>query len=361
MKYRVAVTGGGTGGHIYPALAIASAFSGEAELLYLGNPAGIEARLSRQAGLRFAAVPSGGILGKRTVDRVRHTWLTARGVGVARRALGAFRPQVVVGTGGYVAGPVCLAAWSMGIPVVILEENAVPGLTNRLLARVARRLLVPHEVAARGFGDHRGIRITGNPVRREILSVTRTQGLERFGLRSEWPTVLVTTGSLGAEPVNQAVDDWLSDGEPPCQVIWVTGPSHYARHARHEGSRIRVLPYLEAIGPAYAAADLVICRAGAMTLAEVTALGRVAILVPSPHVVGGHQQLNARALAQSGAAIVIEEAGLTGAGLSETVRDLLSDPGRRERMAVSSRQLGRPEAVDLIAAEIRTVIREGAS
>lgn len=360
MRYRVALTGGGTGGHIYPALAIASALGAEAELLYLGSPTGIEARLAPAAGVRFVGVPSGGILGKRAADRVRSVWLAARGVGTARRALRAFGPQVVVGTGGYVAGPVCFAAWLLGVPVVILNEDAVPGLTNRLLARFARRLLVPHEAAARGFGAHRGLRVTGNPVREEVLAATREEGLERFGLDAGRPTVLVTTGSLGAEPVNRAVDDWLSGGEVLCQVIWATGPSHYARHARHEGPGVRVVPYLEAIGAAYAAADLVICRAGAMTLAEVTARGLPAILVPSPHVVRGHQLRNARAIEEGGAAVVIEEGRLTGASLGAAVGELLGDAGRREEMAARSLALGRPRALERIAGEIRAVIGEGA-
>ena len=365
---RVLLTGGGTGGHIYPALAIAAELRRRVpgcELLYVGTREGLEGRIVPRAGLSFATVSARGLMRKAPREVLAGLVALMRGLWQADRILARFRPHVVVGTGGYVAAPVALAAVRRGIPLVIQEQNAVPGATNRLLARWARAVCVPFAEAGRFFPPGTPVVVTGNPVRPEILTVRRDEARARLGIGATEPVVLVTGGSRGAERINRAALELAvaMAGWPEGVLLWASGERYHgelrmrlerrlAAAGRQPARRVRLFPYIDDMPTAYAAADLYVGRAGATTLAEITARGLPAILVPSPHVAHHEQDENARVLARAGAAVVIPDGELTGARLVALVRELLADPARLAAMARASRQLGRPDATGAIVDRI---------
>ncbi len=357
---RFLLAGGGTGGHVYPALAIAEELrrrQPDCELLYVGTEDGLEARLVPAAGLAFKTVPSGRILGKKLGSKVGGAYRAALGVIAALGIIRRFRPDAAIGTGGFASGPAMLAAALRGVPVILQEQNAYPGMTNRLLASLAGIILVSHPQVARGFPAWvRGrVLAVGNPVRPEVLEAERTAGASFFGLDPQKTTVLVSSGSGGAKRLNQAALGLLPGvAAGQYQLIWATGSAYHRDTAlavagRQSGTEgLRLLPYLERMPLGLAVADLVVARAGAMTLAEITARGIPAVLVPSPNVVHNHQELNARLLEGGGAAVVLADAGLTEELLAETVAAILGDRRRRERMVAASRSLGRPGALGVI-------------
>lgn len=358
---RILLTGGGTGGHIYPALSIAAALREKLprmELLYVGTEDGLESRLVPRAGIPFVAVAARGLVGKRPGDVLRGVAALCRGTWQARAALRRFRPHVVVGTGGYVSGPVAAAAVLLRIPVALQEQNAVPGVTNRLLSRFAGFVAAAYEESRPCFPKAAPVVVTGNPVRPEVLRADRGESRRRLGIGAGERLVVVFMGSRGSATVNRAVTDMLPRlrGRPGVRVLFGTGEAHYDDVLRRAhalgvapGGNVEIRPYIHDMVPVLAAADLVVSRAGAVTLAEVTARGLPAVLIPSPHVTHHHQERNARALAERGAARVLDEAGLTGEALAAAVLGLLEDADRLSRMAAASRRLGRPEALDRIA------------
>lgn len=363
MRYLLA--GGGTGGHVYPALAIAGELRRRepgCELLYVGTKNGLEARLVPAAGLPFATVPSGRLLGKRLGNKVAGVYRAARGVQAALEIIRRFRPDAAVGTGGFASGPAMLAAALRRVPVVLQEQNVYPGLTNRLLSPLAEIVLAPHPQSVRGFPSwvQRRILAVGNPVRPEVLEARREEGAAFLGLDPDKPTILVYGGSGGAKRLNRAALGLLPGaGFGEYQLIWATGPAYHREAVEAAETRqgvkapgLRLVPYLERMPLALAAADLVVSRAGAMTLAEITARGLPAILVPSPNVVHNHQEMNARLLEGGGAAVVLSDAGLTEELLAETAAAILGDRRRRERMAAASRAMGKPGALGEIGSVV---------
>ncbi len=382
---RLLLTGGGTGGHIYPGLSIAARLRERrpgAEILYVGTAEGLEARLVSRSGIPFAAITARGLVGKSAWQRVGGMLAAARGLGQALAILRRFRPDVVLGTGGYASGPVAAAAVLLRIPLVIQEQNAVPGVTNRLLGRFAGLVAVAFEESRSFFPRRAPVVVTGNPVRPEVLRADRNQARARLGLPHGTSLVLVFMGSRGSATVNAALIKALPRlaGRPGVEVLYATGESYYTRvvaelraaglspwarepgdHGRGEagvrlGGNIVVRPYIHDMVDALAAADLVVCRAGAITLAEVTARGLPALLIPSPHVTHHHQERNAEIMARHGAARVIGERGLTGEALADEIMTLLADEAKLSAMGESSRRLGRPGALDDIVERILALI-----
>lgn len=358
---RVVITGGGTGGHVYPALALAERLRQDGWTpVMMGHPRGMEARLARQAGLAFYPVRAQGLLGKSLARRVVAAGAAAWGTLVAVRLMRALRPAVCVGTGGYVTGPVCLGAFVARVPVLILEENVWPGYTTRRLASLAQRIALGYEETLAHLPEKvRGrCTVTGNPVRPRVLAVSREEARAALGLASHRPVVLVVGGSLGATALNRAgkalVGRLTAAG---VGLVWVTGQREYLRYAGYHRPEAGVLvyPYMEDMALALAAADVAVCRAGAMTLAELCARGLPAILVPSPHVSENHQERNAAALAERGAARVLREADLTPERVWAEVSRLLSDPGEREEMGRRARAVFRPDALERLVAEVRAL------
>lgn len=353
---RLLVAAGGTGGHIYPALSIAAACAVAAEagpVLFVGARGGMEEQLVPAAGFALRTIPVRGLVRKRPAEALRATGALLVS---CRRALGILRefaPDVVVGTGGYVAGPVGAAAVACRIPLVLQEQNAVPGVTNRLLARFAATVAVPYPEAGARFPAGTRLLVAGNPVRPEVLGIDPREARRRLALPVAGRVVLVFAGSRGSA----AFVAWLADfgrALPDGRVLFVSGRDHLpaARRAAADCPRVTVVPYLDAMGDGLAAADVVVCRAGALTLAEIAAVGRPAILIPSPHVTHHHQEANAEAFRAAGAAEVLAESGLDGRRLAAAVSALLGDPARRAAMAAAARGLERPGGLEQVVQAI---------
>lgn len=357
---RFVITGGGTGGHIYPALAIARGLQQRypgSELLYVGTDHGLEAEIVPKAGLAFCTIRVAGLKRSLSPANLAVLWQAAAGLAGAAGILRRFRPAAVVGTGGYVCGPVVLAAAGLRIPTLIHEQNALPGITNRILARFTGRVAVTFEESVRYFSRRARVQVTGLPVRPEVIAVRREEARAGLGVGSGRMLVLSFGGSQGARTINQAMPGVLGrlGGKSNLQFLHVTGPKQYdgfmndlkkSGMAAEKYGNITIVPYLHQMPEALAAADLVICRAGAATIAELTVRGLPAILIPYPYAAANHQEYNARALAERGAAVMISDRELRGEMLAGLLAELLEDPLRLKAMSEKSLHLGRPGALD---------------
>lgn len=346
------IAGGGTGGHLYPGIAIAEEIRRrrpEARVVFAGRGLPLEKAIVERHGYTLLPVRSGGVVGKSIGRRLSGAFLAFMGFFEAMRELGRLRPKAVVGVGGYASFPMVLAAAARRIPTLVQEQNAVPGLTNRLLGRLAGEIALTHDETRRFFGG-RG-QVTGNPIRAEFANVPRAQ-------RGGASRLLVFGGSQGARALNTAMIEalpHLEDERPRLHIVHGTGPADEERVRKAYAERCfaaEVLPYITDIRTAYAGADLVIARAGASTCSELAASGRAAILVPLPTAAHDHQTRNAESVARAGAALLLQEKDLSGRALADAVRGILRDPARLEAMEKAARGLARPDAaariVDLV-------------
>lgn len=372
---RVLFTCGGTAGHVNPALALAQRVLEEnsgAQILFVGADRGLERELVAQAGYPFRTVHISGFHRSLKPREIRYDLGSlvnlARSPGEARAILKEFRPNVVVGTGGYASFPAVRAAAALGIPAAIHESNMVPGLTTRMLERYADRVMVGFE-ACRAFYRHPDrVAVTGTPVRGDFFRYTRAQARQALGLGDERPLIVSFWGSLGASGMNRQMADFLAleaKGEP-FHHIHAAGKSGYGdilSLLREKGvdlaahPALQVREYIYDMAVVMRAADLVICRAGASTISELTALGTAAVIVPSPYVTNNHQEKNARVLEAQGGAAVLTEAESSGTLLYETARSILHDPARREGMERAMASLGIRDATDRIYATILAIAR----
>ncbi|MFA7465178.1 MAG: undecaprenyldiphospho-muramoylpentapeptide beta-N-acetylglucosaminyltransferase [Syntrophales bacterium] len=342
---RMVIAGGGTGGHLFPGIAIAEEFlrrSPDSEVLFVGTARGLEYRVIPQAGYRLELIEIEGMKGKgwkalKAVFKIPQSLLQAG------RILKGFRPGIVVGVGGYASGPAVLAAAMMGIPIAITEQNALPGITNRLLGRFADRIFLSFAESARWFPADR-VAVTGNPIRAGLRECPRPEGNGRKF------TLLVFGGSQGARGINRAMAGALAmlkqSGEElkivhqtgQADLEWMTGVY------RESGIEADVLPFISDMASAYREADLVLCRAGATSIAEITACGKAAVFIPFPHAVNDHQMKNAEVLRSAGAAELLPEKDLQAERLAELIIALIRDPSRIRRMEEKSAALGNPRA-----------------
>jgi UDP-N-acetylglucosamine--N-acetylmuramyl-(pentapeptide) pyrophosphoryl-undecaprenol N-acetylglucosamine transferase len=348
MSEGVMILAGGTGGHIYPALAVADCLREQGvPLSWLGAAQGMEADLVPRHGISFDPVRVHGLRGRGTLGWLLAPLTVARATLQAMRALRRRRPRVVLGMGGFVSGPGGLAAFLCRRPLVIHEQNAVPGLTNRLLARLATRVLAAYPGC---FPASVHAEVTGNPVRAAIAEM---EGPE-FRVREAGPLrLLVVGGSRGARSLNRGVPAALAGLAGPGLEVWhQTGPADLDETTaayRAQAHAARVVPSIEDMPAAYRWADLVICRAGAITLAELTAAGVASVLVPYPHAVDDHQTANARHLAEAGAALLLPDSGLAAGALAPLLAELLADGPRLAGMAARARALAKPDAAARVA------------
>jgi UDP-N-acetylglucosamine--N-acetylmuramyl-(pentapeptide) pyrophosphoryl-undecaprenol N-acetylglucosamine transferase len=352
---RVIVAGGGTGGHLYPGIAVARALAArrpDVQLSFAGTAQGIEARVVPREGFPLDVIRSGGLKGKSVADRARGALLVPVSLADAWRVVSARKPDLVIGVGGYSSGPLVLAAALRGVPTMLLEQNAVPGLTNRLLARVVRAAAVTFESTAAFFGAKAFV--SGNPVRPEFFEragPSRESGVDEHASITR---VLVFGGSQGAHAINMAMVEaapQLAAGGPHLHLTHQTGERdvEVVRGAyREAGIPAVVEPFLYDMGRRLGQADLVVSRAGATTLAELTAAAKPAILVPLPTATDDHQRRNAEALAARGAADVLLQAEMNGGEIARRILALAGDEPRRERMAGAARALARPDAASVI-------------
>jgi UDP-N-acetylglucosamine--N-acetylmuramyl-(pentapeptide) pyrophosphoryl-undecaprenol N-acetylglucosamine transferase len=343
---RAILAGGGTGGHVIPALAIANELkkSYSAECLFIGTARGIENRLVPAAGFPLQLVRVGALNRVSLATRVKTIFDLPRAVWDAGRMLNEFAPDVVIGVGGYASGPAMLSAILKHIPTLAFEPNVVPGFANRVVAKFVSGAAVHFQETAKYF---RHARVTGVPVRQAFFEIAPKRG----GV----PTLLVFGGSQGAHAINAAMFRCLSVLQreaPGIRVIHQTGERDYndALEAyRTLGDSATVSKFIEDMPAAFAQADLVVCRSGASTVAEIAAAGKPAVFVPFPRAADDHQRVNAEALARAGAAVVVEESKLEGVWLAETIAALLQDPHRLRQMSEAARSLAHPNAARDIA------------
>ncbi|BBB93261.1 MAG TPA: undecaprenyldiphospho-muramoylpentapeptide beta-N-acetylglucosaminyltransferase [Methylomusa anaerophila] len=361
---RVIISGGGTGGHIYPAVTIAKEIvkmTGSCQVLFIGTKGGLEADIIPKEGFSFQTIEVRGLERRLSFRNVQTIIKTVSSLWQSLAIIRSFRPSVVVGTGGYVCGPVLLAASILKIPTVIQEQNVIPGITNRILARFVDRIAVGYQEAAIHFKyAQRKVVFTGNPIRPEVMSATRSEGQAVFGLDPDKLTLLVVGGSQGARSINTAMLQVHKHfaNNPHVQILHVTGQNEYnniVNSIEQAGidlsstGNIIIKPYIYNMPQALAAADLAVFRAGAVGLAEITARGIPAILIPYPYASENHQEYNARVLEKQGAAITINDSELDGSKLLGAIENLLNVREKLDRMGVNSKKLGRSQAAQAIA------------
>jgi len=351
---RLLIAGGGTGGHVFPAMAIAREWmsrGADREVVLVGTQRGIEMKLVPQAGLPLETIRVAGLKGKGGTTLLRNLGMLGSGIMDAFGVLKKHRPDVAFGVGGYAAGPMLLASWLKGIPSVIFEPNAEPGFTNKVVARFAKRIATGYEVTAKRWGAK--AKLTGCPVRPEFFAIEPHPVGQPLRL-------LITGGSQGALPINRAfVDamDLLARRKGELQIVHQTGERDYnavrTAYARRE-IVAEVVPFLTNMAERFAWTDLLVCRAGAITAAEVAAAGRAAIFIPFGKATDSHQLRNAQAMSNAGAGRLITETELTGERLAREIFSLLDQPQEIETLSTKARRLAYPKAaaeiVDLIEA-----------
>jgi UDP-N-acetylglucosamine--N-acetylmuramyl-(pentapeptide) pyrophosphoryl-undecaprenol N-acetylglucosamine transferase len=357
---RVLIAGGGTGGHVFPGVALAeevvTRHPGN-DVVFVGTARGLEATVVPQAGFPLELIDVKGLKGKGPWRLLWNLLLIPRAFFQSWLALRRWRPDIVVGVGGYASGPVVLVAWLMRIPTAVQEQNAIAGFTNRLLGKVVDAAFTAFPEAARHFGAKKVFQL-GNPIRRKLM-----ENFMRPQVVHERPRVLVFGGSQGAHALNMRVMEalpHLADLRETIQITHQTGAKdreYVERGYRAVGFAPDVREFITDMSTAYAESDLVVCRAGATTLAELTVCKKPAILVPFPHAADNHQVVNAKSLVDAGAAVMIEEKDLTGEVLAHEIRRILQSPEARESMARSAGRLGSPQAAKEIADVCADMVR----
>lgn len=351
---KVLIAGGGTGGHLFPGIALAEEVVTRHpanEVVFVGTEKGLEARVVPREGYPLELVKVQGLKGKGLLGLIKGLLALPLAFLASFRILSRQKPDVVVGVGGYASGPVVLAAWLMGIPTAIQEQNALPGLTNKVLGRIVKVVFTSFEEARNHFPEAK-VQMIGNPIRKKLMDnyLRSSAAHERF-------SVLVFGGSLGARGLNSRVLDALDslgDVKDQLAIVHQTGKLDLENVKKGYADKgfsdvAQVVEFIDDMSSAYAKADLVICRAGATSLAELTVCKKPSILVPFPHATDNHQEVNARALVDAGAAVMFRESELTGQKLAEALRGLMTDPAKLKQMAKKAGILGRPAAAKELA------------
>ncbi len=357
---KIILSGGGTGGHIYPALTIADQLKKlkpDAQIIFVGTRQGLEKDIIPRYGYTLKFIDVAGFNRNFSLGTFRSVGKLFIGIYDARRVLSEVKPDLVIGTGGYVCGPVVFMAALKNIPTCIQEQNALPGVTNKILSRYVKKVFLGYQEAARYLPAKTTVEYTGNPVREEILAKNRKVAIAELGLDPGKKTILVSGGSRGAESINKAMLDAerILSGRHDVQVLHATGIANYEKYIEevnkrnHLASNIIIRPYLHNMPDALAAADLAIFRSGAIGLAELTARGIPSILVPYPYATDNHQEFNARAIEANGAAKVILDRDLTGDRILEIMEHLLLHNEELQKMQKAAKDLGRPKAAEIIA------------
>ncbi len=369
---------GGTAGHINPGLSIAAALGSrcpDIQIRFAGNPDGMEARLVPGAGFEFVPFRAMGIQRRLTPYNIyrnaKSVCLLLTAQARAKKVIRAFEPDLVVGTGGYVSGPILMTAAKMGIPTATHEQNAFPGVTTKLLAKQVDKVLLAVEKAKEYLPKEAAGKciVTGNPVRPEILTERREEARRKCGVPEGKLCILSFGGSLGAQRVNEAVADVMAWHIKEGKLHHIHATGQYGVELLPRLLQERKVPYsdnpcldireyIDDMPACLAAADLVICRAGASTLSELAAAGRASILIPSPNVAENHQYHNAMVLQNAGAAVVLQEKELTGEALVKLVKELTQDPARLRRLGENAKKIAAPRAVEEIADQLLALVQK---
>lgn len=363
-KTKVIISGGGTGGHIYPAIAIANALKvkvPDVDILFVGAEGKMEMEKVPAAGYPIIGLPIRGLQRRLTLENMNFFFRLYSSLRKARKIVKDFKPHAVVGVGGYASGPLLYEASKAGVSALIQEQNSYPGITNKLLAKKVQKICVAYDGLERFFPSQKIIK-TGNPVRQDLLSVSekRNQAIKYYGLDPEKRTILIVGGSLGARTINQSVLSRLGDvAKSPVQIIWQTGKFYFqqitAQVNKKEIPNLKVLDFLSRMDLAYAAADLVISRAGAGTISELCLVGKPALLVPSPNVAEDHQTKNAMALVNDNAAIMVKDQDAV-SDLMNQALELVQEDKRLEELSENISKLAMHNSSERIADQILMMI-----
>jgi UDP-N-acetylglucosamine--N-acetylmuramyl-(pentapeptide) pyrophosphoryl-undecaprenol N-acetylglucosamine transferase len=359
------ISGGGTGGHIYPAIAIANAWKEKhpnAEILFVGADGKMEMQKVPEAGYKIEGLTVAGLQRSLSLSNLSFPFKLAKSLLKSRKLIQEFQPQAVVGVGGYASGPLLFMAQQKGIPTLIQEQNSYAGLTNKLLAKKAKRICVAYPNMDQFFPKN-SLRLTGNPVRKDILEIEgkKEEAMTFFGLQPNQKVILVLGGSLGARTINQAVNASLIDfAREEYQVIWQCGKIYFKDYQKSlnqlELEGVSLFPFIQRMDLAYAAADLVVSRAGALSVSELSLVGKPVIFIPSPNVAEDHQTKNAMAVVENEAAVIIKDAEAK-VQLAQKVIELINDEDRLKRLSFNIKKLAKPEAAKEIVEALEEIIQ----
>lgn len=360
---RILLSGGGTAGHINPAVAIAKtvlAHEPQSEVLFVGTPKGMEQRLVPKEGFKIKSVEVMGLRRSLTLENVKVAINYFTSIRDAGKIIDEFKPDVVVGTGGYVCAPVVKAAFKRKIPTLIHEQNVFPGLAIKMLAKKADVTAISFD-ETREMMQGKNLVLTGNPLRPNLFDNIDGERVRReLGFDSR-PIVLVFGGSLGAEKINSALVEMLKSGGLDFNIIASTGEKHYDGVMKELegtalGDNVKILPYIYNMNEIFALADLAVCRGGAITVSEINALGKASVIIPSPYVAHDHQTYNAKYLEKNGAAILLPEAQLSGKTLRSAIEKTVVNGAELEKMRAASKKIGITDGCESIYREIRKII-----
>lgn len=364
-QYKVIISGGGTGGHIFPAIAIANAIKlkyPNSEILFVGAEGKMEMEKVPAAGYKIVGLPIMGIQRKLTLQNLKVPFKLLYSLIKARKIIKEFKPNVVVGVGGYASGPLLKIATSMGVPALLQEQNSYPGVTNKILAKKVQKICVAYNGMEQFFPKEK-IVFTGNPVRQDIVDLgnKRAKGLETFGLSADKKVVLVIGGSLGARTINESIDVGLElISENNIQLLWQTGKGFADKAAesvaKYTNKGIVTMPFITTMDLAYAVADVVVSRAGALSVSELCLTHKPSILVPSPNVAEDHQTKNAMALVNENAAILVKDVHAKNELIPELIR-LVNNSATQEQLKQNIKSLAKPNAASQIADEVIKLIK----
>ncbi|KQW98520.1 undecaprenyldiphospho-muramoylpentapeptide beta-N-acetylglucosaminyltransferase [Flavobacterium sp. Root420] len=359
-NYKFILSGGGTGGHIYPAIAIANELKlqfPDAEFLFVGAQDKMEMQKVPQAGYEIKGLWIAGLQRKLTLQNLMFPLKLATSLLESRRIIKQFKPNVVIGTGGFASGPLLQAAGSAGIPTVIQEQNSFPGITNKLLSKRANAICVAYENLERFFPKEKMV-LTGNPVRQDLIDIEskKEEAIAFYGLDPNIKTLLVLGGSLGARRVNQLIEKELHMMlSQDVQIIWQCGKLYFEDYKKHNQQNVRVVDFIERMDFVYAAADVIISRAGASSVSELCIVGKPVIFIPSPNVAEDHQTKNAQAIVEAKGAILLKESELD-SQFSIVFEALLKDDGKQKQLSANIKKLAMPNATKVIVEEIKKLL-----
>lgn len=363
---RVVLSGGGTGGHIYPALSLKDNILRhypDAEFLYIGTEKGLESKIVPAAGIDFETIQIQGLRRSLSLENFKTIYYLISSSTKAKRLIRDFKPDVVIGTGGYVCAPVLYAASRLNIPTIIHEQNSIAGVTNKFLSRFVDKICICFESVKPDFKKYaEKVVFTGNPRAQEVAGINEKADLTQYQLQPNKPTVLIFGGSRGAKKINETVIEAIPHFlQRHYQVLIATGNDYFnefqtAFPEMAEWSNVSIVAYINNMPELFNTIDLVVCRSGATTLTELQAIGTASILIPSPNVTNNHQQHNAESLTVNGAAEMILEADLTLEHFLTSVDELMGNNERREKMAKAAQKMGVPDASDRIMRVIESLI-----
>lgn len=364
---RILLSGGGTGGHIYPALALRKQILAkypDAEFLYIGTEKGLESKIVPAEGVDFKTIHIQGLKRSLSIDNAKTVYYMLDSIRKSKQMIKAFNPDVAIGTGGYVCAPVLYAASRLGVPSIIHEQNSVAGVTNKFLSRFMEKIAICFEDVRDDFGKYSDkVIFTGNPRAQEVANITEKSDLTAYGLKNDKPTVLIFGGSRGALRINETVKEAIPEFvKKDYQVLIASGDTYYQEFQEtfsdfNEWDNVQIVSYIDNMPELFNTIDLVVCRSGATTMTELTALGTPSILIPSPNVTANHQEMNARSLVNHNGAKMILENDLTLTEFLSQIDQLMENDEDRAEIAQNALSQGVPDAGDRLIQLIQDVTK----